>query len=79
MEDNIRTPSGVSYVIENRVVMTRLMPDLMRHCGVRSVEQYPADQEARENKEQIYAGPSEGQQPLKLVGQSSLISIIMKW
>src|SRR3984885_6249287 len=43
LEDNVRTPSGVSYVIENRVVMTRLMPDLMRASQVRSVERYPAD------------------------------------
>lgn len=40
LEDNVRTPSGVSYVIENRVVMTRLLPDLIRSCGVRSVEGY---------------------------------------
>src|SRR5208283_2710628 len=43
LEDNLRTPSGVSYVIENRVVMTRLVPALMRSCHVRSVERYPAD------------------------------------
>jgi uncharacterized circularly permuted ATP-grasp superfamily protein len=43
LEDNIRTPSGVSYVIENRVVMTRLMPDLVRACRLRSVDRYPAD------------------------------------
>jgi uncharacterized circularly permuted ATP-grasp superfamily protein len=43
LEDNVRTPSGVSYVIENRVVMTRLVPELIRGCGVRSVEGYPAD------------------------------------
>jgi len=43
LEDNLRTPSGVSYVIENRVVMTRLIPALMRSCHVRSVERYPAD------------------------------------
>jgi uncharacterized circularly permuted ATP-grasp superfamily protein len=43
LEDNVRTPSGVSYVIENRVVMTRLVPNLMRACRVRSVERYPAD------------------------------------
>ena len=43
LEDNVRTPSGVSYVLENRVVMTRLMPALMRTCGVRSVESYPSD------------------------------------
>src|SRR5579863_9960576 len=43
LEDNVRTPSGVSYVLENRVVMTRLMPTLMRSARVRSVEQYSAD------------------------------------
>lgn len=43
LEDNARTPSGVSYVLENRHVMARLMPDLIRSCGVRSVEGYSAD------------------------------------
>jgi len=43
LEDNCRTPSGVSYVIENRLVMTRLLPALMRACRVRSVDGYPAD------------------------------------
>ena len=28
LEDNVRTPSGISYVLENRVAMTRLMPEL---------------------------------------------------
>src|SRR6266404_7799778 len=42
LEDNVRTPSGVSYVIENRVVMTRLVPELIRGLRVRSVENYPA-------------------------------------
>lgn len=43
LEDNVRTPSGVSYVIENRLVTTRLLPGLMRACNVRRVESYPAD------------------------------------
>jgi uncharacterized circularly permuted ATP-grasp superfamily protein len=43
LEDNLRTPSGVSYVLQNRVIMTRLMPELIRALKVRSVEQYPAD------------------------------------
>jgi uncharacterized circularly permuted ATP-grasp superfamily protein len=43
LEDNARTPSGVSYVIKNRLVMTRLVPELIREMGVRSVEHYPAD------------------------------------
>lgn len=42
LEDNVRTPSGVSYVIENRHIMTRLMPELIRGLRVRSVENYPA-------------------------------------
>ena len=43
LEDNARTPSGVSYVIENRLVTTRLMPAALRASRVRSVEGYPAD------------------------------------
>lgn len=43
LEDNVRTPSGVSYVLENRLIMTRLLPHLMRTCRVRGVESYPAD------------------------------------
>ena len=43
LEDNLRTPSGVSYVIENRLIMTRLMPELIRALRVRSVEHYAAD------------------------------------
>src|SRR5246127_911937 len=42
LEDNVRTPSGVSYVIENRRIMTRLMPELIRGLRVRCVENYPA-------------------------------------
>lgn len=43
LEDNVRTPSGVSYVIENRLMLTRLMPEILRECRVRRVEGYPAD------------------------------------
>jgi uncharacterized circularly permuted ATP-grasp superfamily protein len=43
LEDNLRTPSGVSYVLQNRVIMRRLFPELLRAVRVRSVEQYPAD------------------------------------
>jgi len=41
LEDNGRTPSGVSYVIENRVVMKRIFPDLFKNIKVRRVEDYP--------------------------------------
>jgi uncharacterized circularly permuted ATP-grasp superfamily protein len=41
LEDNGRTPSGVSYVLENRVVMKRVFPELFAQCRVRRVEDYP--------------------------------------
>src|SRR5262249_2426199 len=40
LEDNARTPSGVSYVIENRHLMMRAFPDLLRNIGIRPVENY---------------------------------------
>jgi uncharacterized circularly permuted ATP-grasp superfamily protein len=42
LEDNVRTPSGISYVLENRVAMTRLMPELFAGHRVRAVEGYPS-------------------------------------
>ena len=41
LEDNLRTPSGVSYMIENREAMMRLVPDLFSRCRVAPVEDYP--------------------------------------
>jgi uncharacterized circularly permuted ATP-grasp superfamily protein len=40
LEDNARTPSGVSYVIENRHMMLRSFPDMVDGIGLRSVEDY---------------------------------------
>ncbi len=40
LEDNGRTPSGVSYVIENRHLMLRAFPDLADGVGIRSVSDY---------------------------------------
>ncbi|TQV80597.1 circularly permuted type 2 ATP-grasp protein [Denitrobaculum tricleocarpae] len=40
LEDNARSPSGVSYVVENRHLMQRIFPDLMRDIGIRSVSNY---------------------------------------
>ncbi len=40
LEDNLRTPSGVSYMMEGRNVMMRLFPDLFSKMRVRPVEQY---------------------------------------
>jgi uncharacterized circularly permuted ATP-grasp superfamily protein len=42
LEDNLRTPSGVSYVIENRRTMARVFPDLFASHRVRPVADYPA-------------------------------------
>jgi len=42
LEDNVRTPSGISYVLENRVAMLRLLPRLFNDYRVRPVDHYPA-------------------------------------
>ncbi len=41
LEDNARTPSGVSYMLENREVMMRLFPELFSRHRVAPVENYP--------------------------------------
>ena len=41
LEDNARTPSGVSYMLENRDAMMRLCPELFELLPVRAVEPYP--------------------------------------
>ena len=41
LEDNGRTPSGVSYVLENRVIMKRVFPALFGAYRVRAIEDYP--------------------------------------
>ncbi|MBY0568714.1 MAG: circularly permuted type 2 ATP-grasp protein [Hyphomonadaceae bacterium] len=43
LEDNCRTPSGVSYMLENRAVMMRLFPELFARVGVAPVARYPQD------------------------------------
>jgi len=42
LEDNVRVPSGVSYVLENRRIMTRTFPGLFAEQRVRPVDDYPA-------------------------------------
>ena len=41
LEDNLRTPSGVSYMIENRKMMMRLFPELFAQQHIRPVDHYP--------------------------------------
>ena len=42
LEDNLRTPSGISYVVENRRAMTHVFPELFASHRVRPVADYPA-------------------------------------
>ncbi|MEE4153631.1 MAG: circularly permuted type 2 ATP-grasp protein [Erythrobacter sp.] len=41
LEDNARTPSGVSYMLENRETMMAMFPDLFTKVGVETVSNYP--------------------------------------
>ena len=41
LEDNARSPSGVSYMLENREIMMRLFPELISRHRVAPVENYP--------------------------------------
>ena len=42
LEDNLRIPSGVSYMIENRVVAKRVFPELFETSAILPVDDYPA-------------------------------------
>jgi len=41
LEDNCRTPSGVSYMLENREIMMRMFPELFRENRIAPVDSYP--------------------------------------
>ncbi|MBX3241165.1 MAG: circularly permuted type 2 ATP-grasp protein [Chitinophagaceae bacterium] len=41
LEDNLRTPSGVSYMLENREVTKRIFPDIFAASNVRVINDYP--------------------------------------
>jgi uncharacterized circularly permuted ATP-grasp superfamily protein len=43
LEDNARTPSGVSYMLENRETMIHMFPELFSQIHVRQVSDYPTD------------------------------------
>lgn len=43
LEDNLRTPSGVSYMLENREIMNRLFPELFDRHKVKPVTHYPVE------------------------------------
>ena len=42
LEDNCRTPSGVSYMLENREIMMRMFPQLFRENRIEPVDGYPS-------------------------------------
>ena len=41
LEDNLRTPSGVSYMLENREITKRIFPDMFAQNNVRRINNYP--------------------------------------
>jgi uncharacterized circularly permuted ATP-grasp superfamily protein len=41
LEDNLRVPSGVSYMIENRVITKKMFPELLQDLDVQPVDDYP--------------------------------------
>lgn len=41
LEDNLRTPSGVSYMLENREISKRIYPGILPKNGIRNVSEYP--------------------------------------
>jgi len=42
LEDNLRVPSGVSYMLENRIVMKHVFPELFAHQNIQPVVDYPS-------------------------------------
>lgn len=61
LEDNLRVPSGVSYMIENREVMKRAMPEVFRQCHILPVDNYT------ENLQRMLSSLSEQQNPSLVV------------
>jgi uncharacterized circularly permuted ATP-grasp superfamily protein len=43
LEDNLRTPSGVSYMLESRQALKRIFASLFERSGVRAIDQYPRE------------------------------------
>ncbi|MDR9435874.1 MAG: circularly permuted type 2 ATP-grasp protein, partial [Thiohalophilus sp.] len=42
LEDNLRVPSGVSYMLENRQIMKRVFPELFENYNILPVDDYPS-------------------------------------
>jgi uncharacterized circularly permuted ATP-grasp superfamily protein len=63
LEDNLRVPSGVSYMLENRKMMMRLFPELFSMRVIAPVEHYP--NVLLENLRGV--SPVQGQQPVAAI------------
>ncbi len=61
LEDNLRVPSGVSYMLENRAVMKRTLPEVFKECTVLPVNDYI------QNLRQTLCSLSESYQPVLCV------------
>ncbi len=46
LEDNLRVPSGIAYVLKNRIAMTRVLPELMEKFSPKPVENYAQELKA---------------------------------
>ena len=58
LEDNLRSPSGISYVLTNRIAMTRMFPRIFPLLPVLAVDQYPDDLLAVLRSMAPHAGPA---------------------
>jgi uncharacterized circularly permuted ATP-grasp superfamily protein len=63
LEDNLRTPSGVSYVLENRMVMKKVFPRVFAQARVQPVETYPA----RLREALAACSPDTGDDPITVI------------
>jgi len=46
LEDNLRVPSGVSYMLENRVITKRVFPELLQDIDILPIDDYPSQLQA---------------------------------
>ncbi len=72
LEDNCRTPSGVSYMLENREIMMRMFPDLFSGGAVETVDNYPND--LRRTLEELAPPACKGEPTVVLLTPGSLNS-----
>ncbi|WP_233713224.1 circularly permuted type 2 ATP-grasp protein [Amaricoccus solimangrovi] len=72
LEDNCRTPSGVSYMLENREIMMRMFPELFRTSRIAPVDDYP--DRLRRTLASVAPGKCEGEPVTVLLSPGSFNS-----